>query len=489
MGVKRIILERGESAGRMSKFTVNNIKKTIRYCRKNGWKKAFFAAAERIRKGELDQYVPIQLSQKEIAKQKEAKWMYAGKISILVPAYETKKEYLKEMIESVLSQTYSNWELVIADASHFGEVEDIVGQYCDQRIIYEKLKENGGIAENSNHAMKLCTGEYVGLLDHDDIITRDALYEIAKTLETPQKPDFIYSDEDKVDGGLSHYFEPHFKTDFNLDLFLSNNYICHFSVIKASLLKELGFRKEYDGAQDYDLFLRLVAKIRKDNKKAPFDEDQLTRRIVHVSKVLYHWRCHAASTAENPESKRYAYEAGKRALQDFAEKQGWNATAEHIHHLGFYRLQYEENGSFHKIASIFHNRPDIVAVCGNRVKRGRIACGAMGLDGLTLYGGLPIHFSGYMHRAALQQDVPAAHPGCMVVRDSLLEEYEDLLKRSQAKTEGEALDMQFEFCMKIRENGGRILYDPQFRPMKGSCRPFPKRRQIVEENNSGDTQL
>ena len=155
----------------------------------------------------------------------------------------------------------------------------------------------------------------------------------------------IYSDEDKWSGG-EDYYDPAIKEDFNLDYLLSNNYICHFLAMETGLMKGLGLRKDYDGAQDYDLILRGVQEL----LQTPGGEG----KIVHVSRVLYHWRCHRGSTAENPQSKLYAYEAGRAALQDYADRAGYRAEAVHLKHLGFYRLQYH--------GSIFDSRADLGAV-------------------------------------------------------------------------------------------------------------------------------
>ena len=177
----------------------------------------------------------------------------------------------------------------------------------DSRIRYVRTAENKGMSENTNEALQYATGDYVGLLDHDDLLTPDALYEMAMTLQNANEQGIeaalVYSDEDKCDTEAKIYYEPHVKLGFNWDLLLSNNYICHFLAMKTELIKKLGFRKEYDGAQDFDLVLR--ATLEKDEK----DE------ILHVEKILYHWRCHDLSTAANPQSKLYAYEAGKRAAE------------------------------------------------------------------------------------------------------------------------------------------------------------------------------
>ena len=313
------------------------------------------------------------------------------------------------MVESVLKQTYPELELILADATEDDSVEKIVRKCMDseterygrQRIVYQKLERNGGISENSNEALKLAKGDYVGLLDHDDVLTPDALYWMVRQIEEStgagRAPLLLYSDEDKCNQDRSLYFEPHYKTDFNLDLLVSNNYICHFLVMKRELIQKLGFRKEYDGAQDFDLVLRAVSEI------LPEEE-----RIVHIPKILYHWRCHTGSTAENPQSKQYAYEAGLRAVQDMACRMGWEAQAVHLKHLGFYGLVYEP-----ELLSV---REDVGAVGGKLIAGRRLASGAYDEDGNILYQNLPEGFSGYLHRGVLLQDAAAVDIRLISVR-------------------------------------------------------------------------
>ena len=243
-------------------------------------------------------------SKEEIAAQREHKFEKEPKISIVIPLYKTDDNLLKELIESVLNQTYANFELCFADGSPegFGK-ENILKAYAqkEERIVYKILGENLGIADNTNEALKLATGDYVAFCDHDDILPEYALYEVVKAINENPNADFIYSDEDKIDIAGKTVFEPQFKPDFNKDMLRSVNYICHLLVVKKNLLEKLkGFDKAYDGAQDYDFILRA---------------SEQAKQIVHIPKVLYHWRYHMNSTASNPESKLYAFEAGERAIK------------------------------------------------------------------------------------------------------------------------------------------------------------------------------
>ena len=238
------------------------------------------------------------------------------KISVIVPTYRTPKRFLVEMIESVRSQTYPDWELCIADGSEGDRsVLRILKKYHrrDSRIRFRINEKNFGISGNTNEALKMASGDFIALLDHDDVLSPDALYEAAEAVRNNPEADLIYSDEDKFSEDVRDRFEPAFKPDFDWEYFRANNYICHLCVIRASLLREVGgFRDEYNGAQDFDLFLRCAEKA---------------RRIVHIPKVLYHWRCHQGSTAANPESKPYAVTAGKNAVLAHLKRIGREGTA------------------------------------------------------------------------------------------------------------------------------------------------------------------
>lgn len=253
-------------------------------------------------------------TEEELAAQRKQEFSYRPKFSIVVPVFKTPEKYLKELLDSILAQTYENWELCIADGSPAGEdVSRILKRYAqkDDRIRYQVLGENRKIAGNTNAAMEMVTGDYIVLADHDDVVTPNALYECVKALNEDDCVDVLYSDEDKLDMDGGALFDPHFKPDFNPDLLTSVNYICHLFVVKRSLVEQVGgFREEFDGAQDYDFIFRCT---------------EGARKIHHIPKVLYHWRCHQESTASNPESKLYAFEAGSRAIMAHYERMGIQA--------------------------------------------------------------------------------------------------------------------------------------------------------------------
>lgn len=406
----------------MGKRIINttNIRKTINYVRKNGIKHACFAAMERIEEEKKSDYTYEAPSQDELDIQRKDWKRFPYRFSIVVPAYETKEEYLREMIDSVRAQSYERWELIIADASVQNTVEEVTAEYQDKyherRIRYIRLMENRGISENSNVGIEAAAGDYIALLDHDDMLTADALYEIAVAIQSREndgrRPVLLYSDEDKYEdkhGNNNRYFkEPHIKKEFNMDLILSNNYICHLMMIESGLLKKLKLRRKYDGAQDYDLVLRILKHLM---DRQPVNK--LGESIYHVPKVLYHWRCHRDSTAENTASKAYAYEAGKAALEDFCMKAGWNVQVSHALHLGFYKIEY--------IPDIFTVRHDI-GMIGGRVlnEYNKITSGIYDKNGERLYQGLHKEYSGgSTHRASLIQECAAVDIRCMRIRSEL----------------------------------------------------------------------
>lgn len=437
----------------MGKINLANVKKTIYYLKRNGVKNTWYAAKERMEETAGRGYRYVGPTEEELQRQRITDPGYTGKISILVPTYHTPPKYLCEMIDSVLAQTYPHWELILADASEDDSVRQIVGSYVDERIRYIALEENLGIAQNTNQALRHATGEYIGLLDHDDLLTPDALYEMA--MEIGKGAKFLYSDEDKCNEDKSEYFDVNFKENFNLNLLLSNNYICHFMVMESSLMKKLEFRPEYDGAQDYDLVLR--------GAEALAGQEE---RIIHIPKVLYHWRCHGGSTAENPQSKQYAYEAGRRALQDYADRQGWQAQAEHLKHLGFYRLHFGQD--------IFKDRQKLGAVGGRVLKKGKILSGRMTGTGEVLYRDLPAAYSGYMHRAVLTQDAEALDIRCIRLRkecESVFEKITGVTYKENPKTllfdakcmpkDTDWMGLSLELGKALTEVGCQLMYDPE----------------------------
>ena len=457
----------------------NAASKTIAYAKRNGAKAAFFAAFERVSDRFKDKYRFIPLPKEVLDEQRQEYKLLAAagncvRFSIVVPLFNTPEVYLKEMIESVIDQTYGNWELVLADASP--DTSDLAMEYAkkDPRIMYYHLGANEQISINTNRGLEKACGDYIGLLDHDDLLTPDALYEVSKVIRKSMKTNklakysqcplrLIYSDEDKYDDHRGVYYEPHIKPSFNMDYLMSNNYICHFTVMRADVIKRLKLRKKFDGAQDFDLFLRACG-------EAALTMPACGNQIVHIGKVLYHWRCHPGSTAANPASKTYAYEAGKNAIADFCEKNGITAEVEHLRHLGFYRVNY--TGDF------FESRKDVGCVGGKLLdKKGRIYGGNYKKDGSVMYNRLPEGFSGGpQHRAVLQQDCAAVDVRCISIRPEFIPVYESITgtKYSDsffaegensdyfaAMSEDTVRDMSLRFCEEVKKRGLRIMWDPK----------------------------
>lgn len=240
-----------------------------------------------------------------------------NKYSILVPLYNTPRQFLKEMIESVQMQTYSNWELCLADGSDdkHSYVGELCKRYCsrDKRILYKKLDKNYGISGNTNECIKMAAGNYIALFDHDDFLHPMALYEVDKVIEE-QGADYVYTDEATFQVELDNVVTYHFKPDFAPDNLRANNYICHFSVFSKELLDKAGwYNSEYDGSQDHDLILRLT---------------ENANSIRHISEILYFWRSHPGSVAEDINSKTYAIDAGKRAVLAHIKRIGMDGTVE-----------------------------------------------------------------------------------------------------------------------------------------------------------------
>lgn len=269
----------------------------------------------------------------ELKRQRAAVFPKKIKFSILVPLYNTPAPFLREMIQSVLDQTYADWELCLADGSdaEHGYVGEICRSYTkrDGRILYQKLEKNMGISGNTNACIDMATGGYLALFDHDDLLHPAALYEMTKVI-CAQDADFIYTDENTFHKTPKDAFNPYFKPDYAPDTLRAVNYICHFSAFKRELLEAVGkFRTEYDGSQDYDFILRLTEQAKK---------------IVHIPIILYYWRAHPYSVANGIGAKPYAIEAAKRAVSDHLQRVGLKGEVLDSAVTSMYRLQYEIEG-------------------------------------------------------------------------------------------------------------------------------------------------
>ena len=433
-----------------------NISKTINYGRKNGYANAILAAWERVTASYYKDYTYVEPTTEVLESQRGGEEDIL--FSILVPTYETPVEYLDALVESCLNQTYSNFELILADGSDTSVVSDALKKYEDARIIYKKLENNGGIADNTNEAIKLAKGDYCCLLDHDDLITKDALYELHKAIKKAgQEPVLVYSDEDKCNSDATVFYEPHFKYDFNFDMFLTNNYVCHLSCIKTDVIKNLMIRKQCEGSQDYDLVLRIVSTLYIREKDG--SGNRLEEAIVHVPKVLYHWRCHDSSTADNPQSKMYAYEAGRSALYDFTSRVGWKCDIRHNKHLGFYRIAYKND--------VLSHRDDLAAIGGFVSKKGRIASG--------IYKGQRTAYAGYINRLDLYQNVGELDIRCLALNRRYQSCYQEITGHEyvdtftdtplpnwmQALSDTDVMSLSARLSAALTADGARLLLDPE----------------------------
>ena len=275
----------------------------------------------------------------EYAAQRAHLFAYAPKISIIVPLYNTPERFFREMVDSVIAQTYANWELCLADGStQANGLQSIAASYHDERIVYKKLDQNEGISGNSNRAIEMATGEYIALLDHDDTLIPQALYENVALINKDRDYEFIYSDEDKITEDGDRRFDPFFKPDFAPNMFLAFNYITHFVVMKKSLLDEVGaFNAQFNGAQDYDLFLRATEKAKK---------------VGHIADILYHWRISETSTAFSSDTKSYTVEAGKKALEAAFLRRGMKNAHVSYHTLDNYYITSYDIPTPHPLISI-----------------------------------------------------------------------------------------------------------------------------------------
>ena len=271
----------------------------------------------------------MRVSRQELFEQRKTKFSYAPKFSVVVPLYHTPAKFLKDLVRSMMYQSYANWELCLVNASPEDvHLTSLLENWAmrDKRIRVIRLEKNLGIAQNTNAGIAASTGEFIAFLDHDDFLEPDALFCYADALNKDKTIDVFYSDEDKTDEYAAHYFYPHFKSDFNIDLLHANNYMCHFLAVRKSLVDTVGgLNEKFDGAQDYDFVLRLT---------------EHTKKIYHCQRILYHWRCSNQSTAASQGNKMYAIHAGKAALNAHYKRLGWNARAQEGAVDGWYQTKF-----------------------------------------------------------------------------------------------------------------------------------------------------
>ncbi|MBQ9361409.1 MAG: glycosyltransferase [Lachnospiraceae bacterium] len=423
-----------------------NTKRLADYIHRNGVKSAYYAIRQRLSDNRADKAYDREMKscvidEAKLKRQKETRFPYEPLISILVPTYKPENKYFREMLRSVKAQTYPKYELLLGNG--------------------------GGISENTNAALSEAKGDYIALLDQDDFIEPEALYRIV--LEINMGAKLIYTDEDKYDTEQDRYLRAFKKPDFDMELLLSNNYVCHFLTVERKLVNDVGgFRSEYDGAQDHDLVLRCAEKLGR-------------REIGHVSRVLYHWRIHGGSTAGDPSEKSYAHTAGKRAIEDYLKRNGKHGTVIETEHRGFYRIEYDAGSGDGRVASsetsgkaeyelhlgqgirprrkgqeeelraYLEANPDVGAIGGRVIdRRGRIMSSGYARDEdgciAPCYIGQDYRLSGEFHMASLRREVDIISNQCVMLRPEL-----------ESCRSGDSAKM----CKRIRHKGYRIVVDPQ----------------------------
>ena len=278
------------------------------------------------------------------------KFSYNPLLSVIIPVYNVKREYLVECLESILKQSYSNFEIILIDDNSSNiETLDTLKEYeNNSKIKIKYRKTNGMISVASNDGIKLAKGEFLVLVDNDDKLDQNAFYYLVEALNKDKTLDFIYTDEDKMDIH-GKYFEPHFKPDYSPDTLMGMNYICHLSCLRTSLVREVGgFRKEYDGSQDYDLFLRILDK---------------TKKIYHVPRILYHWRETPSSTSLALGNKSYAYIAGKKALEDTLKRRNIKGEVLDNPMSSTYLIKYKHDNPRVSIIIPMKDKVNLTKVC------------------------------------------------------------------------------------------------------------------------------
>jgi hypothetical protein len=450
------------------------IKKIKKYAKDRGIKALIVKINERInyKKDTLIYMKTHRLTERELERQRSENYQKPVIISICVPVYNTDKKQFEDMINSVLNQTYPYFELCIADGSTkvYKYIEDIVKKINDKRIKYKKLSINKGIVENSNESCAMAEGEYIALLDHDDVLSPDALYRVIKEID--KGADYIYSDEASFSKNINKPDIIHFKPDYSIFNLRGNNYICHLSVFKKSLFDKVGgFRLGFDGSQDHDLILRIC---------------EIANKIVHIPRVLYYWRVHPNSVAMDISVKPYCLTTGVKAVESHLERMNINAQVTNaVSDSAVYRVDYnlhikpvvinsidniggvsaEYIVVIDKAMKINHNTvtelakyiqlENVAAVCGMVVNEGRIQCGGINIDKKAYeYANISILSEGYMKRLKYAHSVDAVPPYIFAVKKSVFDAMygfdENLLR----------CERLIDLCVKMKKAGYEILFNP-----------------------------
>ncbi len=376
--IRKIKLETKEKQGVMSNFgRAGRIKRKINSGMAYFSKHGFTATVKRLLKGTVNSEIAyarwiarhkVTAEQLQEQREKQKEFSVRPKISVVIPLYNTELRFLDDLLESIIGQSYTNWELCLADGSTENKVQEhIESKYADllqasaereSVIVYQRLAVNDGISGNTNAGLEMATGDFVLFSDHDDFLEKDAFYWIVEKLNANPELDLIYTDEDLVDEKGTKFSSPRFKPDFNMDFLCSINYICHIVAVRKTLLDQVGgLRKEVDGAQDWDFLLRCADATRPE-------------KIAHIPRILYHWRAYGGSTAGNPDSKNYAIEAGKRAVSDHFQRIGLEAEIRYTGIFILFQPVLKVIGN-PKVSIIIpsYEHPDVLKTCVDSILR------------------------------------------------------------------------------------------------------------------------
>ena len=452
------------------------VKKIKEYAKNKGIKALFVKLTERLhyKRDTLNYMKKHSLTQEEINHQKNTCYAEEVLISVCVPVYNTDKKQFTEMIDSVLNQTYSYFELCIADgsSSEYSYIKDIINVRADKRIVYKKLDRNKGIVANSNEACQMARGDYIALLDHDDVLSADALYCVRGEID--RGADYIYSDEASFSSSILRPDIIHFKPDYSVFNLRGNNYICHLSVFKKSLFDKVGgFRLGFDGSQDHDLILRIC---------------EIAHKIVHIPRVLYYWRIHPNSVAMDISAKPYCLTTGVKAVEEHLKRMKIDATVSNaVYNSAVYKVDYSLhikpvvinsirniNGVTNEYIIVADKRLEIndntVAelskyiqldnvgiVCGMIIDNGKIKC--CGIDSCEkgykyYYNNTSILSEGYMKRLKYAHSIFSASPYLFAVKKSVMEAMDGF---NEALGQDERM---IDFSLKLRRNGYEVVFNP-----------------------------
>lgn len=452
------------------------LKKIRNYAANKGCKALAVKLSERIsyKRDTMNYMKTHRLENYQLKEQSRTTYIKKTLISICVPVYNTDEKHLREMLDSVLDQTYKYWELCIADGSSEGYdyISEIINSINDKRIKYKKLKINKGIVSNSNDAVAMAEGEYIALLDHDDVLSPDALYEVRRRID--RGADYIYSDEASFTTNIDNPSIIHFKPDFSIFNLRGNNYICHLSVFKKSLFDKVGgFRDGFDGSQDHDLILRIC---------------EIAEKIVHISRVLYYWRIHKNSVAMDISAKPYCLVTGVKAVESHLKRMDIAADVINVSNdSAVYRVDYKKHVMPTVITSIdniggvtseyvivadkrfninqqtidelakYIQLENVGVVCGMVVNNGRIQCGGIQKtdNGLEYeYNNTSVLSEGYMKRLKYAHSVFAVPPYIFAIKKSFADAAGGF--DSELWQNERIIDM----CIRIKKAGYEIVFNP-----------------------------